>query len=370
MDKALSVHANEILKALSKQSERKTIALQLATKRVFQALTETDQQGRSVRRPQRFGDLVQYVNEGGEEAAMEATRVVVDRFARHDCSFLRITPPVDPTDSVVDADANIGIVDNSIIDIGHEALIRRWNKLQGEGEENWIRDEELDAEQYRVLLRYVDAGAVIPEEDLTRVEDWWSKRKPNSFWARRYTRQDTDGFENILRNFSRRAGQRQTPRSKNMIGMSPSDRHVGERSPKSKALLWCRGQSGNGAQCPSCGESDDRGGGGDCEQSGLGGHFSPPVGFELSSGCELAHPGRPRCDGHHRWREFPAFAGLAALSVDAAIRRYAAGMVLRRRASREGHRSPNQAGQASTGDGTGDWAEFYIGPGDVGDGAR
>lgn len=54
------------------------------------------------------------------------------------------------------------------------------------------------------------------------------------------------------------------------------------------------------------------------------------------------------------WREFPAFVGLAALSVDAAIRRYAAGMVLRRRASREGHRSPNQAGQASTGDGTGD----------------
>ena len=71
-----------------------------------------------------------------------------------------------------------------------------------------------------------------------------------------------------------------------------------------------------------------------------------------------------------RWREFPAFVGLAALSVDAAIRRYAAGMVLRRRASREGHRSPNQAGQASTGDGTGDRAEFYIRPGDVGDGAR
>ena len=123
--------------------------------------------------------------------------MVVDRFARHDCSFLRITPPVDPTDSVVDADANIGIVDNSIIDIGHEALIRRWNKLQGEGEENWIRDEELDAEQYRALLRYVDAGAVIPAEDLTRVEDWWSKRKPNSFWARRYTKRDTDGFEKI-----------------------------------------------------------------------------------------------------------------------------------------------------------------------------
>jgi hypothetical protein len=144
VDKALSVHANKILEALSKQSECKTIALQLATKRIFQALTETDQQGRSVRRPQRFGDLVQYVrpNDASEEAARGATRVVVDRFARHDCSFVRVTPPADPTDSVVDADANDGIVDNSIIDIGHEALIRRWDKLQGEGEENWIRDEE------------------------------------------------------------------------------------------------------------------------------------------------------------------------------------------------------------------------------------
>ena len=43
----------------------------------------------------------------------------------------------------------------------------------------------------------MDAGAVIPAEDLTRVEDWWSKRKPNSFWARRYTKRDTDGFEKI-----------------------------------------------------------------------------------------------------------------------------------------------------------------------------
>ena len=60
--------------------------------------------------------------------------------------------------------------------------------------------------------------------------------------------------------------------------------------------------------------SDDRGGGGDCEQSGLGGHFSPPVEFELSSACELAHPGRARCDGHHRMAG--NFRPLSALAVD------------------------------------------------------
>jgi WD40 repeat protein len=186
---ALSLHANEILEALPGRPETTTIGLQLATKRVFQALTETDQEGRSIRRPQRFHDLVQYVTPGDarEDAAKEATRTVVARFASHDCSFLRLIPPVDAND----------IADDSIIDIGHEALIRRWDKLEGEGEENWIREEERNAEQYRALLRYADRGATIPPEDLTVLESWWSVRKPSRFWAQRYTKHKADNFEKI-----------------------------------------------------------------------------------------------------------------------------------------------------------------------------
>jgi WD40 repeat protein len=213
VEKALSIHANEILEALARQPDSTTVGLQLATKRVLQALTETDQEGRSVRRPQRFGDLVQYVRPGdasgsaaekvpkkaANKGANKATRMVVDRFASHDCSFLRVIPPADANDNfAVDTHSKIDIADDSIIDIGHEALIRRWDKLlKGEGEENWIRDEQEDAEQYRALLRYADADATIPPEDLTRVEDWWSKRKPNSFWAQRYTKHNADNFEKI-----------------------------------------------------------------------------------------------------------------------------------------------------------------------------
>ncbi len=186
---ALSLHANEILKALARQPDSTTIGLQLAAKRVFQALTETDQEGRSVRRPQRFRDLVQYVTPGdaSEDAAREATRTVVARFASHDCSFLRVIPPADEND----------IADDSIIDIGHEALIRRWDTLEGEGEENWIREEERNGEQYRALLRYADRGATIPPEDLTVLEGWWSERKPSRFWAQRYTKHKADNFEKI-----------------------------------------------------------------------------------------------------------------------------------------------------------------------------
>src|SRR6185503_3833858 len=60
VEQALSVHANEILQDLAEQPEATTLGLQLAIKRAFQALTETDQEGRSVRRPQRFGDLFKY----------------------------------------------------------------------------------------------------------------------------------------------------------------------------------------------------------------------------------------------------------------------------------------------------------------------
>jgi WD40 repeat protein len=208
VERALSVHANEILKTLASPPGSKRTGLDLATKRIFQALTETDQEGRSVRRPQRFGDLVQYVTPGDasksaaekapKKAANKATRVVIDRFASHDCSFLRVIPPADANDNfAVDAHSNIGIADDSIIDVGHEALIRRWDKLKGEGEENWIRDEQGDAEQYRGLLRYADAGATIPPEDLTVLEDWWSKRRPSRFWAQRYTKHTTDNFEKI-----------------------------------------------------------------------------------------------------------------------------------------------------------------------------
>jgi WD40 repeat protein/uncharacterized protein YjbI with pentapeptide repeats len=199
VERALSAHANEIHDDLAGQLDPTTIGFELATKRVFQALIETDKKGNSVRRPQRFRDLLQYVRPDNlsEAAAKEATSVVVDRFARYDCSFLRVDRSAGTDGHSVDADSNSGITDNSIIDIGHEALIRRWEMLEGQGKENWVREEERDADEYRSLLRYADMGDMIPPKDLTRLEDWWSRRKPNSFWANRYTKHNEANFEKI-----------------------------------------------------------------------------------------------------------------------------------------------------------------------------
>lgn len=198
VERALSLHANDILAALTKQTDPTATDLQLATKRIFQALTETDEEGRSTRSPQRFGHLVQYVGAGDvsetDPPAENATRIVVREFAKPDCSFLRVIPPADRNQ---DSEIVNDIDTDSIIDIGHEALIRRWDKLKGVGDENWMRDEQEDAERYRDLLRYAAIGTTIPPEDLTMFEAWWSNRNPSRLWARRYTKHRVDRFGEV-----------------------------------------------------------------------------------------------------------------------------------------------------------------------------
>jgi energy-coupling factor transporter ATP-binding protein EcfA2 len=166
--KALSIHANEILDGLTKHGASTEI-LQV-TKRIFQALTETDQDGRVLRRPQRFGNLVKHIGTEGEadEERRREVRTVVDRLASPDCSFLRAPPDSE-------------LHDDSIVDIGHEALIRRWEMLKGDGNTDWIREEQDDAEQYRDLLRDLRGNGIIPPDKLPDIERWWSKRKPNVF---------------------------------------------------------------------------------------------------------------------------------------------------------------------------------------------
>ena len=201
VDKALSLHANAILERLTGQDP----SLRLVTKRIFQALTETDDEGRSIRRPQRFHDLTQYVQAADaksiDSVAQNATRTVVVRFASPDCSFLRIIPPAESGDEVAHVEPAIkdgsDIDDDAIIDIGHEALIRRWDKLMGDGKENWMHEEQDDAERCRDILRYAQRGAIIPAEDLRPLEEWWLNCRPNAFWAKRYTRHKEDSFNKV-----------------------------------------------------------------------------------------------------------------------------------------------------------------------------
>ena len=111
VENALSNHANEIFEEFKHFDEetRPVVSRQLVAKRIFQALTEVDRDGRVIRRPMKFGDLQKYVasSDWGEADARDAVLSVVLRLAAPDCSFLRITTG----DNVDDID------DNSVVEI-------------------------------------------------------------------------------------------------------------------------------------------------------------------------------------------------------------------------------------------------------------
>ena len=186
---ALSIHANEIVKQISHMGTgTDPRVVEVGVKRVFQALTEVDESGRTIRRPQNFSCLVQTIatSETAEASrqAEQIGRMIVSKFAEPQCSFLR---------APLGADLN----GNTIVDIGHEALIRCWDKLRGEGETDWVREEQEDAEKYRSLLRVAMVNSIIGEQQLPTFETWWLNRNPTRAWARRYTRGNVDRFSDV-----------------------------------------------------------------------------------------------------------------------------------------------------------------------------
>jgi hypothetical protein len=130
------------------------------TERMFQALTDTDYSNRRVRRPARLDELERVTG-----APRETILGIIDRFCADGRSFLR-----------VDSGPNY------LIDISHEALIRKWDRLWG-----WVDAEALSK---RVYLDLVDAvsrrKALLHEADLQAALDWRARVKPTRAWAERY----------------------------------------------------------------------------------------------------------------------------------------------------------------------------------------
>jgi WD40 repeat protein/energy-coupling factor transporter ATP-binding protein EcfA2 len=179
---ALSIHANQILDEMKAQTVGDlTVPTDIIVKRIFQSLTEVDLDGRVVRRPLKLIDLQETVAPMDENhlQTSKCIKQVVERLVRSDCNFLRLT----------------SLADDAIVDIGHEALIRRWSKLKGGGETDWIREEQEDAERYRDLVRIANGGGTISAVELPRYELWWQVRMPGRVWARRYNKQSRDRFD-------------------------------------------------------------------------------------------------------------------------------------------------------------------------------
>ncbi len=161
LDGALSQHAEAIMAELPGRE---------VVEAVFRALSERDSEGRATRRVLTLRQLV-------AETGMREDDViaVVDRFRAPDCGFL--------------LPAGGGLTPETRIDVVHEALLRRWERLTPSEPttHGWLDREAEDGEYYRSLLARIDGGETTLQLD--RVKEryrWWTSVPRTAAWAMRY----------------------------------------------------------------------------------------------------------------------------------------------------------------------------------------
>jgi tetratricopeptide (TPR) repeat protein len=176
---ALSGHADEIVSSLPDDKEA-------TVEQIFRTLAEIDKDSRAVRRAR---TLAQLIAETGAPA--EDIWLILDRFRADECSF--IVPPL----SYAETSA---LGDGTVVDVGHEALLRRWKRVSGDPEATgeradkrdigWLKKEQRDGESYLFLRSCVDPESPndsrLPANQTERYWSWWKQRQPNPTWAARY----------------------------------------------------------------------------------------------------------------------------------------------------------------------------------------
>jgi len=158
--KALSNHADEILSGFDGEEQE-------VAQTTFQALVDIDLEGRATRRTPapRLADLVALVGGNRREALMR----VLEAFRGQGRSFLM--PPQERE-----------LFDDTVIDISHEALIRRWRRIRP-----WVDAEMADARVWRLLLEAIDAGQTSLSGSVARDRiAWITSRRETAIWAARY----------------------------------------------------------------------------------------------------------------------------------------------------------------------------------------
>jgi membrane-bound inhibitor of C-type lysozyme len=168
LEKALSIHADEALTGMS--MEQKTM-----TKKLFQALTTIDENGRKIRRPVLFSQL-EKLTLGTEGQLLN----IIDHFIKDKRSFLTINKAANSKEKV--------------IDISHESLIRQWDTLS-----NWVDEEGESASMYLHLieatnLQKQDKKDFLIGSELQLALEWRDKFKPSAIWADLYKK----GFEECM----------------------------------------------------------------------------------------------------------------------------------------------------------------------------
>jgi len=172
LKRLLSEHADRI-------ADRADLNHTGMVEQLFRALTEINAEGHAIRRPQRFAELCRTAN-----VDASTFRRVIDAFRADDVSFIR---PFGDT----------AISDDTTIDIGHEALIRSWDRI-ADPEDGWLVREFEDGLVWKSLLVQAasferDSRNVLSPATAREREPWLARH--NHFWAERYG----DGWDRVSR---------------------------------------------------------------------------------------------------------------------------------------------------------------------------
>ena len=176
IERALDLHGDEILSQLD------PAGVQL-TDRLFRSLTVV-QNGVALRRPRRLRELYDVVG-ATTEPAQAAVRSIIQRFVERSSSFLTLSTP--------------DLAPDTVVDITHESLIRKWRRL-----DHWVREEARSADWLNDLLRDVARrrdgdGSLWQDPELASVLRRRSDEQWTEAWANQYRRPADPAFAEVSR---------------------------------------------------------------------------------------------------------------------------------------------------------------------------
>jgi hypothetical protein len=171
---------------------------QVVAQRIFKCLTTTEA-GRAVRRPARLDRILAVVGASGNSVQRAQVERIIRRFSSGEHSFL-VLP------------GGSELRDDSIIDITHESLIRKWATLQ-----KWVKDEAESVDWYQSLVRSATlyeagSGGLWRDPDLKQAFLRSRRDRWNQPWADQYCA----GFESATR-FLKKSKSKQR-RSRILLG--------------------------------------------------------------------------------------------------------------------------------------------------------
>lgn len=195
LQNVLDTHTNKLFSQAPEYFQKETgksISTEDASfiiKTAFTCLTKIDQ-SRAVRNRMTLGEITNIINR--PELDTKTVGAVLNTFREPGNTFIR---PFIVTD-----DEHIELIEDDVLDITHESLIRNWRMLA-----EWAKKEfdnhliSLDFEKQ--LNRWLESDKsnnfLLSIGPLTYFENWYEKVNPNAYWISRYLPEDLDKKEKL-----------------------------------------------------------------------------------------------------------------------------------------------------------------------------